>query len=298
MSGKAPGAAPDGADRRALLRAAAGTLPGPTPLLDAELLLAHALGEERLEMLLKADPVPHEARVRFEALVARRRAHEPVAYITGTKEFWSLPLAVTPAVLIPRPDSETLVEAAREALADAAPAEVLDLGTGSGALLLAALSLWPEARGLGIDCSADALAVARANALRLGFAPRADFRVGNWGEGLAGPFDLVLANPPYVAEGADLPPDVAGHEPASALFAGPDGLDAIRRILPDLPRLLAPSGVAVLELDPGQVEAATALAAAAGLAAEMRSDLAGRPRALLLRPHRTRFGLGNAPLTR
>lgn len=249
-------------------------------------------------MLLKADPVPEEARARFEALLARRRAHEPVAYITGTREFWSLPLAVSPAVLIPRPDSETLIEAARAALADAPPASILDLGTGSGALLLAALSLWPEARGLGVDCSVEALAVARTNALRLGFAPRADFREGDWAAGLAGPFDLVLANPPYVAEGADLPPDVACHEPASALLAGADGLDAIRRIVPDLPRLLAPSGVAALELDPGQVEAATALAAAAGMTVDVRADLAGRPRALLLRPHRTRFGLGKPPPTR
>lgn len=286
------------ADRRALLRAAAATLPGDTPRLDAELLLAHALGEERLAMLLESRPVPPATRARFEALLARRRAHEPVAYIIGTKEFWSLPLRVTPATLIPRPDSETLIEAARQALGSRPPARILDLGTGSGALLLAALSLWPAATGLGIDRSAGALAVARGNARRLGLAARAQFRVGDWAEGLAGRFDLVLANPPYVAEGTPLPPDVARYEPASALFAGPDGLDAIRRILPALPRLLAPGGLALVELDPAQVAAASARARAAGLRVELRHDLAGRARALLLRSERIRFGLGKAAGTR
>ncbi len=287
-----------GADRRALLRAAAATLPGDTPRLDAEILLAHALGEERLAMLMDRRPVPAPLRARFEALLSRRWAHEPVAYITGEREFWSLPLRVTPATLIPRPDSETLIEAARAALADAPPARILDLGTGSGALLLAALSVWPEASGLGIDCSADALAVARANAERLGLAARAAFRTGDWAEGLEGQFDLVLANPPYVAEGTVLPPDVARFEPASALFAGADGLDCIRRILPALARLLAPDGLAMLELDPAQVAPVMVLAAREGLEAVVHHDLAGRARALRLQPERTRFGLGKPGGTR
>lgn len=249
-------------------------------------------------MLMDPAPVPAGAVAVFDALLARRRACEPVAYITGTKEFWSLPLLVTPATLIPRPDSETLIEAARAALAEAPPARILDLGTGSGALLLAALSIWPGASGLGIDCSADALAVARANAERLGLAPRAEFREGDWAEGLDDRFDLVLANPPYVAEGADLPPDVACFEPASALFAGSDGLADIGRIVPALPRLLGPRGIALVELDPAQVAAVTALAAGHGLEAAPCHDLAGRPRALLLRPERTRFWLGKPGATR
>lgn len=278
---------PEGADRHALIRAAAATLPGDTPRLDAELLLAHALGEERLAMLAGWAPVPAGAVARFEALLARRRAHVPVAHIVGGREFWSLPLAVTPEVLVPRPDSETLIEAAIAERGARAPATILDLGTGSGALLLAALSHWRQARGLGIDRSAAAQAVADGNGRRLGLAGRADFRlldwrVPGWVEAAGGPFDLVLANPPYVPEGADLMPEVAAHEPAGALFAGPDGLDDHRILLPALPRLLAGGGVAVLEFGTGQADALLAMAAETGLAARIAPDLAGRPRAIVL----------------
>lgn len=277
---------PEPVDRHALIRAAAATLPGDTPRLDAELLLAHAMGMDRLSMLAGSGPVPAEAVTRFEALLARRRAHEPVALIRGVREFWSLELAVTPDVLVPRPDSETLVEAAIEAFGARAPATILDLGTGSGALLLAALSHWPGARGLGIDRSSAALAVALGNAGRLGLAHRAEFRCldwtrAGWLESL-GRFDLLLANPPYVPECAELAPEVAGHEPAGALFAGPDGLDDHRILLPAVPALLAPGGVAVFEFGAGQAEPLMALAAGLGLGARVRADLAGRLRAIVL----------------
>jgi release factor glutamine methyltransferase len=278
---------PEGADRHQLIRVAAATLPGETPRLDAELLLAHALGADRLSMLAGNAPVAAEVRERFEALLARRRAREPVALILGMREFWSLPLAVTPDVLVPRPESETLVEAAIAAKSSRAPAAILDLGTGSGALLLAALSHWPRARGLGIDRSAAALAVALDNAARLGFADRAAFRqldwtATGWIAALGGPFDLVLANPPYVPTDAELMPEVADHEPADALFAGADGLDAHRILLPAMPQLLAPAGVAVLEFGAGQALAVRALAGATGLTARILPDLAGRPRAIVL----------------
>jgi len=255
--------------------------------LDAELLLAHSLGLDRLAMLVGPDrEIDAPA---FEALVARRAAGEPLAYITGRREFWSLDLAVTPDVLIPRPDSETLVEAAIAARKTRPPATILDLGTGSGALLLAALSEWTRARGLGVDQSPAALAVARGNAERLGFARRAAFLQGDWGAGVRGRFDVIFCNPPYVETGAELAPEVL-REPASALFAGPEGLDAYRRIMPQLPALLARDGVAVVEIGHSQAGAVLALAAEAGLSGLIRTDLAGRDRCLVLRRASTSGG--------
>ena len=246
---------------------------------DAEVLLAAALGVERGALLLVPDRA--FAPDLFDTLVARRKAGEPVAYITGHREFWSLDLLVTPAVLIPRPDSETLIEAALAA--GIAPVTILDLGTGSGALLLAALTEWPAATGLGIDASAAALAVAGRNAERLELAGRATFRAGNWGQGLTGRFDLILCNPPYVETGAELAADVRDHEPAGALFAGPDGLDDYRSLIPQLPALLAPGGVAVVEIGWTQADTVLALASAAGLTGIVRPDLAGRDRCVVLR---------------
>ncbi|MDP8995340.1 MAG: peptide chain release factor N(5)-glutamine methyltransferase [Pseudomonadota bacterium] len=267
--------------REALAAAAAelGRVSG-TPRLDAELLMAHALGVEREELLLSrlGEPAPPAV----DALVARRLAHEPVAYITGRRAFWTIELAVGPAVLIPRPDSETLIEAAVDHFGAGAPRRVLDLGTGSGALLLAALDQWPDARGLGVDTSAQALAAAAANAERLGLASRAEFRLGDWAEGIDGAVDLILCNPPYVEAGAALPPEVARWEPAEALFAGPDGLDAYRRLAPAVAPLLAPSGGACFEIGAGQAESAGSLFAAEGFRVAVRSDLSGRPRCLLL----------------
>jgi release factor glutamine methyltransferase len=247
---------------------------------DAELLLAHLVGEDRLAMLAGADrDIDFDA---FDALVTRRAEGEPVAYITGHREFWSLDLLVSPAVLIPRPDSETLVDAALAARRERGPATILDLGTGSGALLLAGLSEWPNARGLGVDASAAALAVARANAERLGLARRAVFQSGDWGKGLRERFDVIFCNPPYVESDAELSPEVR-REPASALFAGADGLDDYRRIVPQLPGLLRNGGVALIEIGHTQAAAVLALAAAAGMEGIVRHDLAGRDRCLVLR---------------
>ena len=251
-----------------------------TPLLDAELLLAHALGIEREQLLLNP---PDELPAEFEPMLARREAGEPVAYITGTRAFWTIELEVTPDVLIPRPDSETLLDAAVDHFrGSAGPRRILDLGTGSGALLLAALDQWPHSTGVGVDRSAEAMVIARRNAERLGMAPRAEFRIGDWGAGMRERFNLILCNPPYVALGGELGPGVAEHEPHEALFAGGDGLDALRALAPQLPRLLERGGLAAVEIGFGQAAAATALLDRDGLSARLARDLAGRPRALLL----------------
>lgn len=252
-----------------------------TPRLDAELLMAHALKADRGVMLLgwQDMTVP----TAFDPLLIRRRAHEPVAYILGHKDFWTISLDVGPGVLIPRPDSETLIEAAVEHFGTPGPKRVLDLGTGSGALLLAALAEWPAATGLGIDRSPASVHVAIGNAARLGLLARAEIRLGDWAEGIDERFDLLLCNPPYIDGGAGLPPDVADFEPASALFAGPDGLDDYRRLAPHVGRLTAPGGLAAIEIGADQAEAVLALFAAEGLTGSVRPDLAGRDRAIIVR---------------
>ncbi len=247
--------------------------------LDAEVLLAHLLGVPRLTLLLGPDRQIDTAA--YATLVDRRAAGEPVAYITGSREFWSLDLRVTTDVLIPRPDSETLIEAAIAHFGDGVPATVLDLGTGSGALLLAALSVWLQARGVGIDASAAALAVAVDNARRLGFDERSRFAVGGW-RGDGGVHDLILCNPPYIAEGAPLPRDVRDHEPHTALFAGPDGLADYARIAPNLGAQLSPGGVACIEIGHDQGDTVAALFEDAGLSVALRRDLAGLPRCLVV----------------
>lgn len=258
------------------------------PRLEARRLLAHVL--DTSEEALLRDPraaVPADKAQHFAALLARRVAHEPFAYLTGRVGFWTLDLEVSPATLIPRADSETLVEAALAACPDKGAAlRVLDLGTGTGALLLAVLSEFPDANGIGIDLKPAAAALAARNAARLGLAARAHFLAGDWAAALAGRFDLILCNPPYIESAAipGLMPEVARHEPASALDGGADGLAAYRRIIADLPRLLAPQGIAVLELGAGQQAAVEALGRAAGLTPEACSaDLGGVPRALVLR---------------
>ncbi|WP_155265250.1 peptide chain release factor N(5)-glutamine methyltransferase [Sphingomonas segetis] len=249
--------------------------------LDAELLMAEALHIDRDKLLLK----PPERKVpdRFWHMVTRRSEGEPVAYITGRRAFWNIELHVGPGVLIPRPDSEVLIASAIEHFdGTPGPQRILDLGTGPGTLLLAALDIWPKATGLGIDVSRQALSYASANARRLGFEPRVKLMQGNWAAGLVDEFDLILCNPPYVADGADLGPGVREFEPDEALFAGREGLDAYRQVAPRLPRLLAAGGLAAIEIGPSQADAVTALLARDGLDAKVADDLAGRPRAVLL----------------
>lgn len=247
-----------------------------TPRLDAELLMAHALGLSREALLLSALDTPAPAG--FADLLARRLQGEPVAYVIGTRDFWTISLAVRPGVLIPRPDSETLIEVAVRHFGARSPATVLDLGVGSGALLLAALDQWPEATGIGVDRSEEALAVARENAERLGMAGRARIVPGDWTAGIEGPFDLILCNPPYVESGADLPPGVARHEPAAALFAGADGLDDYRLLAPQVGRLIAPGGIALFEIGADQATAVQSIFAGAGHETALFKDLAGRDR--------------------
>ena len=265
---------------RSAIIAAASRIGGDSPRLDAELLAAHALGVTREALLLGHldAPVPE----RFEGLVARRAACEPLAYITGSRDFWTITLAVAPGVLIPRPDSETLIEAALSHFGTIGPATVLDLGTGSGALLLAALDQWPDATGLGVDRSGQALGIARANAERLGLGARARFVPGDWADDIDQRFDLLLCNPPYVEADAKLAPDVAEHEPASALYAGADGLDDYRRLAPQAARLLAPGGLAVFEIGATQGASVSALFAAAGHVPQVLQDLAGRDRCIAI----------------
>jgi len=260
------------------------------PRLDARVLLAHALADtpDAVRLRLQA-PLDGAAGTRFAALVARRARREPVAYIVGRREFWSLPFAVSQAVLIPRPDSETLVEAALALFPQRdAGLRVADLGTGSGCLLLAVLHERPRATGIGIDASAAALAVAAANAATLGLAARAAFRCADWAdraEGIGGPFDLVLCNPPYVPAGEipGLAPEVRDHEPVTALAAGTDGLDAFRVLGARVAGALAPGGFAVLEVGAGQAEGAETLLIRSGLRAHSRRrDLAGIERCLIL----------------
>jgi len=256
--------------------------------LDAQVLVAAVLGGDAGALRFAEDrPVESRDGQRIENFLRRRaKTREPVSRILGKREFWSLDFRITPAVLDPRSDSETLIEAALPLFPNrAAPLAILDLGTGSGCLLLAALYEFPNAVGLGIDASAVALAVAADNAQRLGLAARAHFERGDWGRGIAKRFGLVLCNPPYIAEAerASLPPEVARHDPPAALFAGPDGLDAYRAILPDLPRLMAPGGRALFEIGATQGRAVSEIARAAGFAVvEIKPDLAGRERCVVL----------------
>jgi release factor glutamine methyltransferase len=249
------------------------------PRREARLLLAAALGISTGELLAR-DAVNEAA---YAPLLARRAAREPLAYITGHKEFWGLDFFVSPATLIPRPESETLIEAVLAS--GLQPRKVLDLGTGTGCLLLAALHEFPAAFGVGVDVNPEAAALARRNAVHLGLADRAAFLAGHWADALAARFDLVLSNPPYIESAAipGLMEEVAGYEPGRALDGGTDGLAAYRAIIGALPRILAENGLAVLELGAGQAISVGRLAEAAGFTRAFQRDLAGIERAALLR---------------
>lgn len=250
---------------------------------DARALMAHALGIAADRLLLHtADPLPPKVAAAFDAALAARLARQPVAQITGRRLFWGRSFRVTPDVLDPRPETEGVIAAALEAPF----ARVLDLGTGSGAILCTLLAERPGARGLGADLSAAALAVAQDNAARLGVAGRAEFRVSDWFAATPGRFDLIVSNPPYIAadEMAALSPEVRDWEPQMALTPGGDGLDAYRAIYAGALAHLAPGGRLILEIGPSQGAAVAALCGAGGLqAVEVRPDMDGRDRVVIAR---------------
>lgn len=257
--------------------------------LDARILTGHALGLDLTGIITAAQRrlTPDES-ARLEDFAQRRLAGEPVARIVGEKEFWGLPLRLSPATLVPRPDTETVVELALELLRAGSaldrPLRIADLGTGTGAILLALLSELPAAHGFGTDTSEAALRTAAANAARLGFHDRATFIACDYASGLSGAFDLIVSNPPYIraADIGGLAVEVRDHDPRAALDGGTDGLDAYRALIPQAARLLAPGGALVVEAGTGQSGPIQALMTAAGLAAGTapRADLGGILRAV------------------
>jgi release factor glutamine methyltransferase len=260
-----------------------------TPDLDARILMAEALGIEASGLALRPrETLGALGAERLRGYAARRVAHEPVARILSHQEFWGLPFELSPETLVPRPETETVVEAALAGIGRDAPARILDLGTGSGCLLVALLHELTDASGVGVDRSPAALATARENARRNGVGDRAGFAASDWGAALAGKkFELVVSNPPYVATAtiAGLAPEVRDHDPQEALDGGPDGLAAYRSIFSDAGRLLAPGGRLVVEIGFDQEPGVRALAAAAGLAVQrVAKDLGGRPRAVVMAP--------------
>jgi release factor glutamine methyltransferase len=260
-----------------------------TPDLDARVLVGHALGLDHAALAADAERALADAEwAAIDALAARRLAGEPVARIVGWKEFWGLTFRLGPATLVPRPETETVVETALALVKTKPPRQALriaDLGTGSGAILAALLSELPQAVGVGTDVSVAALALARDNCRRLGVGDRARFVACSFGTALRGGFDLVVSNPPYIKAGdmAGLPLEVRQHDPVLALDGGPDGLAAYRVLAMDAARLLAPQGHMVVELGTGAAAEVACLFSAAGLkVAAPYPDLGGTPRALTL----------------
>jgi release factor glutamine methyltransferase len=256
-----------------------------TPVLDARLLVEAGAGVSRMDIV--TDPrraISAEQFAGVDALVRRREAREPVSHIIGRKHFWTLEFEVNKHVLTPRPETEFVVEAGLRAIAAKPDARILDLGVGSGAILLTLLVERPRTTGFGTDISEEALVVARANAKTLRVEDRVELRSGDWAAGVNGGFDLVVSNPPYIAtdEIKSLAPEVSQHEPRIALDGGADGLAAYRIIIADLPRLLKPGGNFALEVGRGQADAVAAIAKAAGLSTgEPWRDLAGLPRVVV-----------------
>lgn len=255
---------------------------------DAEVLARHALGWDRAAYLARwREPAPAGFEDRFGPLVARRRRREPVARITGRREFWGLDLEITPAVLVPRPESELLVETALARLGDRTTRwELADVGTGSGCLATALARELPRARVTATDICPDALAVARRNAARHGVADRVTLHHADLLGDLPGPSDLIVSNPPYVpdADIGDLAPEVSRHDPALALRGGPDGLDTVRRLVAAVAARLRPGGWLVMEVGAGQSDETAGIARRAGMrVVEVRPDLQGIPRAVVMR---------------
>lgn len=255
------------------------------PRAEARMLLAVATGWDAATIFGYPErDVPEDASTQYRSFVQRRVAGEPAAHITGVREFWSLPFKVTPDTLVPRPDTEAVVELALEVLEERpAPETLLDLGTGTGCLLLALLSELPSAAGVGLDISAAALAVAKENAAGLEMADRASFVLADFAEAPGGPFDLIVSNPPYIPSDdiAGLEVEVRDHDPLSALDGGGDGLDAYRAIFRAAPARLAPNGILIFEVGAGQAADVAALGEAAGMSLlSLRKDLAGVDRAL------------------
>ena len=283
------GLTPDTSRRQAMrLLAEAFTRAGiDDATIDARLLLCAAAGFDHSALIRDPDlPIEEEAAELALAMARRRLAREPVSRILGERSFWSFDLLVTPAVLDPRPDTETVVDGALEVLAErqGEALSILDLGTGSGALLCALLDVFAQAQGLGVDISKEACAVARENLSRCELAPRGQVRQGNWEAGLPGPYDLVVSNPPYIetAALAGLDPEVRLYDPVLALDGGPDGLTAYRDICALLPGLVAPGGFAIFEVGQGQAEAVAALMTRQGFEnVRAKRDLAGVERAVM-----------------
>lgn len=277
---------------RALLIAAAERLAAAgvdSARVDARVLFAHVLGVSSSELLMNSTDVDRRLSAdvleRFDAAIARRAKREPVAYITGQKDFWNLTFDVGPGVLVPRPETELMIEWAQHRFRDHdAVLNALDLGTGSGCILLTFLSIYPKAQGLGVDISDEALSWARRNAHKIGVESRTMFLKNRWAEGITGSFDVIFANPPYIddTDMAQLAPEVGGHEPHGALHGGADGLDAYRELAPQIAARLNPGGSALVEVGLGQAAAVESLFVARGMDARQTArDLAGIPRNLV-----------------
>ncbi len=254
------------------------------PVLDARLLLQFALGVDWAALFTGPDrDLTNEEETHIESLVQRRLGREPISRIVGRRGFWKFDLAISPETLDPRPDTETLIMAVLKLADHAAPLSILDLGTGSGAILLALLNELPHAKGVGVDISSEAIATASANALELGLHTRSDFLTRDWADGVPGQFDIVVSNPPYIpaAQIATLAPEVKDYDPHAALNGGADGLDAYRSIVALLPQVLKPGGLVAFEIGFGQAGAVEALLAGAGFGGFQRyNDLGGIERVI------------------